>query len=175
MGNRPLSHSAKDITTEFSAQACFMARGVTLQTRTISRCLRRWSNINPLDLSLLFPSGYRGLSGICLDKPNISEYDKLQHSLLSGLPNEIDFAINVCTLLSNEGRHVLHLIKAPQLIDLLLAHTGVFFEGPGSIRTLYEESWKTNVNRDFVKFWYNTVNDDEVKEIIGPEPFKPSG
>lgn len=118
--------------------------------------------------------GYRGSSGICTDQPNISEYDKLQYSLLSGLPNEIDFAINVCTLLSNEGRHVLHLVKAPRLIDLLLAHTGVFFEGPGSIRTLYEESWKTNVNRDFVKFWYDTVNDDEVREIIGPESFKPS-
>lgn len=116
---------------------------------------------------------YRVPSMFCSDKPNISEYDKLQYSLQSGLPNEIDFAINVCTLLSNEGCHILHLRKAPQLIDLLLAHTGVFFEGPGSMRMLYEEGWKINVDRDFVKFWYDTVDDDEVKEIIGPESFKP--
>lgn len=55
-----------------------------------------------------------------------TEYDKLVLSLLSGLPNEVDFAINICTLLSNEGRHVLRLEKCPRLVELLIAHAGVW-------------------------------------------------
>lgn len=47
-------------------------------------------------------------------------------SLLSGLPNEVDFAVNVCTLLSNESKHAMQLDKDPKLVTLLLAHAGVF-------------------------------------------------
>ena len=55
-----------------------------------------------------------------------SDYNKLVLSLLSGLPNEVDFAINVCTLLSNESKHAMQLEKEPKLVTLLLAHAGVF-------------------------------------------------
>lgn len=58
-----------------------------------------------------------------------TDYDRLALSLTSPLPNEQDFAINVCTLLSNEGRHTLKLEKCPRLLDLLLAHAGVFNHG----------------------------------------------
>ena len=54
------------------------------------------------------------------------DYNKLVLSLLSGLPNEVDFAVNVCTLLSNESKHAMQLEKDPKLITLLLAHAGVF-------------------------------------------------
>lgn len=57
-----------------------------------------------------------------------TEYDRLALSLLSPLPNEQDYAINVCTLLSNEGKHTLKLERCPRLIDFLLAHAGVFAE-----------------------------------------------
>ena len=55
-----------------------------------------------------------------------TDYDRLGMSLLSPLPNEQDFAINVCTLLSNDGKHTLKLEKYPQLVDFLLAHAGVY-------------------------------------------------
>jgi len=58
-----------------------------------------------------------------------TDYDRLALSLTSPLPNEQDFGINVCTLLSNEGRHTLKLAKCPRLLDLLLAHAGVFNHG----------------------------------------------
>ena len=58
-----------------------------------------------------------------------TEYNKLHKALLSGLPNEVDFAINVCTLLSNEGRHKLLLPHCPHLVDLFMAHVGIFAEG----------------------------------------------
>jgi len=54
------------------------------------------------------------------------DYNKLVLSLLSGLPNEVDFAVNVCTLLSNESKHAMQLDKDPKLVTLLLAHAGVF-------------------------------------------------
>lgn len=58
-----------------------------------------------------------------------SEYDRLALSLISPLPNEQDFAINVCTLLSNDGKHTLKVEKHPRIIDYLLAHAGVFKHG----------------------------------------------
>lgn len=48
---------------------------------------------------------------------------------MSGLPNEVDFVINVCTLLSNESKHTLRLDRCATLTDLLLAHVGIFDEG----------------------------------------------
>lgn len=58
-----------------------------------------------------------------------SDYDKLEKALLSGLPNEVDFVVNVCTLLSNESKHTLRLDKCAVLTELLLAHIGIFQEG----------------------------------------------
>lgn len=57
------------------------------------------------------------------------DYGKLERALLSGMPNEVDFAINVCTLLSNEGRRTLLVDKCPNLVRLLLAHVGIFEDG----------------------------------------------
>ena len=67
--------------------------------------------------------------GFSTDYAKFSEYDKLEKALLSGLPNEVDFVVNVCTLLSNESKHTLKLGKSRHLTDLLLAHIGVFQEG----------------------------------------------
>lgn len=48
-------------------------------------------------------------------------------SLLSPLPNEQDFAINVCTLISNESKPTLKIEKCPKLINALLAHVGIYY------------------------------------------------
>ena len=55
-----------------------------------------------------------------------SPYDKLALSLTCPMPNEHDFALNLCALLSNEGRHVLQLSQCERLVNLIVAHTGVF-------------------------------------------------
>ena len=75
--------------------------------------------------------------GLSQDLYEATDYDRLSLSLLSPLPNEQDFAINVATLLSNEGRHTLKLVKCPRLLDQLLAHAGVF-----NHRKYYETSLK---------------------------------
>ena len=78
--------------------------------------------------------------GLSTDFCRKEPYDKLEKALLSGLPNEVDFAINVCTLLSNEGKHSLNVTKSPKLIEILLAHVGIFRDGAGSLFTL--QSWR---------------------------------
>lgn len=65
-------------------------------------------------------------NGLSTDLHKPTDYDRLMLCLISPLPNEQDFAINTCTLLSNEGKHHLKLEKCPRLIDYLLAHAGVF-------------------------------------------------
>uniref|UniRef100_A0AAZ3P9U7 AT-rich interactive domain-containing protein 2 n=1 Tax=Oncorhynchus tshawytscha TaxID=74940 RepID=A0AAZ3P9U7_ONCTS len=77
--------------------------------------------------------------GLSMEFTAPCDYNKLVLSLLSGLPNEVDFAINVCTLLSNESKHAMQLEKDPKLITLLLAHAG---------------------------FWKDVVEDSEVRDLI---------
>lgn len=71
----------------------------------------------------------RGGYGLATTYARVSDYDKLEKALMSGLPNEVDFVINVCTLLSNESKHTLRLDRCAVLTDLLLAHIGIFDEG----------------------------------------------
>lgn len=73
-----------------------------------------------------------------LNKPFVSrtDYDKLCLSLLSGLPNEQELALNVCTILSNEGNFMLHLEQTPKLVNLLVAQTGIWPKGNYNIYSI---------------------------------------
>ncbi|ODM90995.1 AT-rich interactive domain-containing protein 2 [Orchesella cincta] len=64
-----------------------------------------------------------GLSSRLLET---SDYEGLLLSLQSPLPNEQDMAISVCTLLSNETKHVLRFSKSPAILNMLLAHAGIY-------------------------------------------------
>ncbi|XP_059181724.1 AT-rich interactive domain-containing protein 2 [Centropristis striata] len=104
--------------------------------------------------------------GLSTDFVPPCDYNKLVLSLLSGLPNEVDFAVNVCTLLSNESKHSMQLDKDPKLVTLLLAHAGVFDDSLGSFSGVFGMDWKQNTSRDFVRFWKEVVEDAEVRELI---------
>ncbi|XP_016366481.1 AT-rich interactive domain-containing protein 2-like isoform X1 [Sinocyclocheilus rhinocerous] len=104
--------------------------------------------------------------GLSTDFVPPSDYNKLVLSLLSGFPNEVDFAINVCTLLSNESKHSMQLEKEPKLVTLLLAHTGVFDDSLGSFSALFGTDWQEKTSRDFVRFWKDVIEDNEVKDLI---------
>ncbi|CAG5074974.1 Similar to Arid2: AT-rich interactive domain-containing protein 2 (Mus musculus) [Cotesia congregata] len=109
---------------------------------------------------------YNGLSSN-LYKP--SNYDKLALSLLSPLPNEQDFAINVCTLLSNEGKHTLRLDKYPRLINILLAHAGVF-DSPGT-RHLFIEVYSRVRNYSINSFWSDVLDSPQVLDLTDERTF----
>uniref|UniRef100_A0A7N6AI27 AT rich interactive domain 2 (ARID, RFX-like) n=1 Tax=Anabas testudineus TaxID=64144 RepID=A0A7N6AI27_ANATE len=89
--------------------------------------------------------------GLSTDFVPPCDYNKLVLSLLSGLPNEVDFAVNVCTLLSNESKHAMQLDKDPKLVTLLLAHAGVFDDSLGSFSGVFGTDWKEKTSRDFVR------------------------
>ena len=56
-------------------------------------------------------------------------YCNLEKSLLSCLPNEVDFAINACTLMSAQGSTVIKLPDNSRILDLLLLHIGIVSDG----------------------------------------------
>lgn len=112
------------------------------------------------------PEPLRQSHGFSTDYVKISDYEKLEKALMSGLPNEVDFVINVCTLLSNEGKHVLRLKKSRHLLNLLMAHIGIFVPGSETLEDVYESNWRKYLNRDFIHFWYDTVKDTEAKKLI---------
>ncbi|VDK67251.1 unnamed protein product [Onchocerca ochengi] len=95
-----------------------------------------------------------------------AEYDRIVKSLLSGLPNEVDFAVNVCTLLSHPGPRVLRLVAAPQIITLLVAHLAIFPDGDRAFYDLYK-SWELVSGHNFIEFWSAAgITDDEVLKLI---------
>ncbi|XP_078075846.1 AT-rich interactive domain-containing protein 2 isoform X3 [Mustelus asterias] len=104
--------------------------------------------------------------GLNTEFVTLSDYNKLVLSLLSGLPNEVDFAINVCTLLSNGNKHIMQLEKDPRITTILLAHAGVFDDNLGTLSSVFGAEWKEKTGRDFVKFWKDNVEDNEIRELI---------
>ncbi|XP_048463911.1 AT-rich interactive domain-containing protein 2 [Rhincodon typus] len=104
--------------------------------------------------------------GLNTEFVTLSDYNKLVLSLMSGLPNEVDFAINVCTLLSNGNKHIMQLEKDPRITTVLLAHAGVFDDNLGTLSSVFGAEWKEKTGRDFVKFWKDNVEDSEIRELI---------
>lgn len=52
--------------------------------------------------------------------------ERMALSLLSPLPNEQDFALNVCTILAADSANKLPVLTLPHIIDFLLGHTAVY-------------------------------------------------
>lgn len=119
---------------------------------------------------------------------NYNPYEKLEQSLISGLPNELDFAFNTIMLLSGDEYHGFKVYSSPRMIDLMLAHIGYFgVRSSHNYRELYDKIWhpptglaEENQNdfdrpesmklkrRNYVKFWHNAVKlpEDENKSLI---------
>ena len=110
------------------------------------------------------PEHNREQYGLSLNTYKRTDYDRLTLSLTSPLPNEQDFAINVCTLLSNEGRHTLKLMKCPRLLDLLLGHAGVY--NHHNLHEYLNDLYKEARQYDLVGFWQDVCRDFTVKELL---------
>ncbi|KAG0435583.1 hypothetical protein HPB47_018400 [Ixodes persulcatus] len=108
------------------------------------------------------PESQRLALGLAASLGPPSEYNKLCLSLLSGLPNEEALSLNVCTLLSNEGRHALRLDRVPRLLDLLLAQAGLFSNDDPTLRPTLLECWQGVEGRRMERFWEDNLDADTV-------------
>ena len=75
-----------------------------------------------------------------------------------------DFAISVCTLLSNEGKHTIKLAKCPRLLDLILSHAGVYNHAglDGYMGGLYQETRRY----DLLNFWTSVSTDRAASDLM---------
>lgn len=71
---------------------------------------------------------YRQIIDVAIDLNTTPAHYKLSMSLKSGLPNEVDFAFNALTILSSDENDPLLLSSVPSLLDLMLAHVGIYDE-----------------------------------------------
>ncbi|CAD5117237.1 DgyrCDS6033 [Dimorphilus gyrociliatus] len=99
-----------------------------------------------------------------------SPYHKLELSLLSGLPNEVDFAVNILALLSNDSRHSLRLERCPTLPRLLLAHVSVYAtDDEGALSALHDLTWSKLSGRDFTQFWKDSLAQQDILSLLQNE------
>ncbi|XP_059480727.1 AT-rich interactive domain-containing protein 2 isoform X11 [Neocloeon triangulifer] len=138
---------------------------------------RRWSVRAIHNVPLTYNHHHHNISDTVRSNVGLStklfkatEYDRLALSLLSPLPNEQDYAINVCTLLSNEGKHTLKLDRCPRLVDFLLAHAGVFAEA--SLRDVFMDMYKRAKNQSTRRFWADVIEEKDFLELTDPPPVK---
>lgn len=102
-----------------------------------------------------------GLSSRILE---CSDYEGLLLSLQSPLPNEQDMAISVCTLLSNETKHVLRFSKSPAILNMLLAHAGIYQDC--GMRLLMEETYRKGRDMDYSEFWDEVLHQPDAKQLL---------
>ncbi|KAK5644097.1 hypothetical protein RI129_007942 [Pyrocoelia pectoralis] len=114
----------------------------------------------------------REYNNLSTDLYKQSDFDRLVLSLLSPLPNEQDFGINVCTLLSNDSRHTLKLERYPRIIEYLLAHTGVY--NHSSLRTLFTNYYDKVRQHSLDSFWKDVLESGECLDLTNENDFATS-
>jgi hypothetical protein len=95
----------------------------------------------------------------------MQNFERLENSLTSGLPNEVDFVFNTILILSNDDSYSFRINGTnTRLISLILANIGFFGDDSNNYRRLYDQ-WRIHSKRNFVKFWHDTISTDN-KEIL---------
>lgn len=79
------------------------------------------------------PNHLRKSWNLSIDLKDDFEYMSLEKSLLSGLPNEIELALNTILLMSSQPNDF-SISKNPRLLDVLLYTVGIY--GPSKFRSL---------------------------------------
>ncbi|KAH9280009.1 AT-rich interactive domain-containing protein 2 [Echinococcus granulosus] len=97
------------------------------------------------------------------------EYRALLLALESGLPNELDYAINTILLISSQ-RNGFDLARCPQILPLMLSAVGIYSTGPCSYYLL-KDAWRSQCNRDFHTFWRSVVLSKYGCQFLNPDVF----
>ncbi|VUZ45047.1 unnamed protein product, partial [Hymenolepis diminuta] len=96
------------------------------------------------------------------------EYRALLLALESGLPNELDYAINTVLLMSSQ-QNGFELSRCPQILPLMLSTVGIYSTGPCSYDL--KKAWRSQCNRDFQKFWHSVVPSEYGRQFLNPNVF----
>ncbi|XP_022823434.1 AT-rich interactive domain-containing protein 2 isoform X4 [Spodoptera litura] len=99
--------------------------------------------------------------------------ERLALSLLSPMPNEQDFAVNVCTVLAADHSNRLPLSSTPHILDFLLAHAGVY--NHSSLRDTIGRSYYEARGRYPDDFWRLKAGGGGVKELADETKFMQPG
>lgn len=128
---------------------------------------RRFSyliDLTPMNYSY---SQHNPITGYSSSHFNPSPYEKIEISLISGLPNEVDFVFNSMVLMSSEESNSFKIYQSPRLISLILAHVGFFGEKDKyNLKPLYENHWfkKTKpIKFDKNELFEKLLSNDELK------------
>ncbi|XP_059352626.1 AT-rich interactive domain-containing protein 2-like isoform X2 [Daphnia carinata] len=105
----------------------------------------------------------RNTAGLSTDVLQVTPTERVFLSLLCPLPNEQDFAINVCSLLAMENRRPFPLHQCPRIVDALLAHAGIFSQV--DIRDLFTESYRKYRKQNLGRFWRDVVPDADIVQL----------
>jgi len=81
------------------------------------------------DYQHIVHSSVRSQSGMSCNVKEMNEFNHLKMSLLSGLSNEIEFALNTLLIMSNSNQIRVDLRFTGNLLDLMLATVGVLEPG----------------------------------------------
>lgn len=139
---------------------------------------KKWNNKNLNEVPMKYnynqhivPDGLRAIHKLSTDLYKTSEYDRLIMSLMSPLPNEQDFAINVCTLMANESKHTLKIENCPKLLEVLLAHAGVFAHF--TLRVIFVEFYSKIRRHSLQEFWSDCLlKKPEILELAYDDYFQ---
>ncbi|XP_038218703.1 SWI/SNF nucleosome remodeling complex component [Zerene cesonia] len=99
--------------------------------------------------------------------------ERLTLSLLSPMPNEQDFAVNVCTVLAADHSNRLPLSTTSHILDFLLAHAGVY--NHSSLRDTIGRSYYEARGRYPHEFWQLRAGGGGAKELADETKFMQPG
>eukprot|EP00111_Clytia_hemisphaerica_P009502 TCONS_00027865-protein len=118
---------------------------------------------------MAFPrvSRYKRMNGLPLitsvGEPLVQNFNRIMFSLQSGYPNEVDFALNICSLLSNVTNSIFNLAKCPQILSLILGHVGVWCQDGSFVEKLCED-WHGR-KKNYHDFWTKSVEDQTALKV----------
>ncbi|CAH8544510.1 unnamed protein product [Schistosoma turkestanicum] len=110
--------------------------------------------------------------------PDVYEPSQLrlvELALCSGLPNEIEVALNSLLVLSitpssGGSSTSVRLAHCTNLLSLLVASVGIYGEGYGSYISC-DETWGRQNQLNFLKFWYSVVREPSGRIFLRPDVF----
>ncbi|OAF68802.1 hypothetical protein A3Q56_03450 [Intoshia linei] len=136
---------------------------ITFEGDLIQRRLKLYSRLCPYPLK-----NGRTLSknlhlNQTLDKNKIHPFFELDRLLLCNLPNQTDFAFNLCILLSSDAKNYLNLSRGPQLIKYLLLHVGIYSNDESKFYSKIFQNFES-----YKKIWLKYVKYSAMIDFVFP-------